>query len=59
MSNVPAASAQPEPGRLRRPVGPDVSGWRRWLPGLQMLARYERAWLARDLVAGLVLINRH
>ncbi|MBK9666407.1 MAG: sulfate permease [Gammaproteobacteria bacterium] len=55
MSNVPAASAQPEPGRLRRPVGPDVSGWRRWLPGLQMLARYERAWLARDLVAGLVL----
>src|SRR5499426_3878764 len=27
----------------------------RWLPGLQMLARYEAAWLPRDVMAGLVL----
>jgi high affinity sulfate transporter 1 len=27
----------------------------RWLPGLQILARYEAAWFPRDLMAGLVL----
>src|SRR6187397_2270680 len=27
----------------------------RWLPGLRILARYDRAWLPRDLAAGLVL----
>src|SRR5262245_40536007 len=27
----------------------------RWLRGLQMLARYEAAWLPRDVMAGLVL----
>jgi MFS superfamily sulfate permease-like transporter len=27
----------------------------RWLPGLQLLSRYEAAWLPRDLMAGLVL----
>jgi high affinity sulfate transporter 1 len=27
----------------------------RWLPGLQVLRRYEAAWLPRDLLAGLVL----
>jgi high affinity sulfate transporter 1 len=32
-----------------------ASGWLRWLPGLQVLRRYEAAWLASDLVAGLVL----
>jgi high affinity sulfate transporter 1 len=30
-------------------------GWLRWLPGLQILRRYERSWLRHDLVAGLVL----
>jgi high affinity sulfate transporter 1 len=29
--------------------------WKRWLPGLQMLAEYRAAWLARDVMAGLVL----
>ena len=29
--------------------------WQRWLPGLQVLRRYEAAWLANDVVAGLVL----
>jgi high affinity sulfate transporter 1 len=29
--------------------------WRRWLPGLEVLLRYEAAWLPKDVVAGLVL----
>lgn len=32
-----------------------MNGWKRWLPGLQILSRYEAAWLPRDLMAGLVL----
>ncbi len=32
-----------------------MNGWMRWLPGLQMLRRYEAAWLPHDLMAGLVL----
>jgi high affinity sulfate transporter 1 len=31
------------------------TGWRRWLPGLRTLRRYEMAWLRHDIVAGLVL----
>jgi high affinity sulfate transporter 1 len=31
------------------------AGWRRWLPGLELLARYDRSWLRNDLAAGLVL----
>jgi high affinity sulfate transporter 1 len=41
MRSVPAASTS--------------AGWTRWLPGLQVLRRYEAAWLPRDLLAGLVL----
>ena len=32
-----------------------MNGWMRWLPGLQILSRYEAAWLPHDLMAGLVL----
>src|SRR5688572_32910927 len=32
-----------------------MSGWKRWLPGLQIISRYEAAWLPKDLMAGLVL----
>ena len=32
-----------------------MNRWTRWLPGLQMLRRYEAAWLPRDVMAGLVL----
>jgi high affinity sulfate transporter 1 len=32
-----------------------MKGLARWLPGLQILRRYERAWLIRDLTAGHVL----
>jgi high affinity sulfate transporter 1 len=45
----------PEPGRLARPLTSAASGWRRFLPGLQTLSRYEMAWLPKDLAAGLVL----
>jgi len=37
---------------LEKPGG---SRWKRWLPGLQVLGRYEAAWLPHDLMAGLVL----
>lgn len=30
-------------------------GWRRWLPGLNLLRVYQASWLPKDLVAGLVL----
>jgi high affinity sulfate transporter 1 len=29
--------------------------WTRWLPGLGMLAQYQRSWLRNDVVAGLVM----
>ncbi len=32
-----------------------MNAWKRWLPGLQVLRRYEAAWLPHDLMAGLVL----
>jgi MFS superfamily sulfate permease-like transporter len=32
-----------------------MNNWKRWLPGLQILSRYEASWLPRDLMAGLVL----
>src|SRR5690242_6112454 len=30
-------------------------GWKKWIPGLQMLSTYPWSWLASDLTAGLVL----
>jgi high affinity sulfate transporter 1 len=44
----------PDPGRVAAPAAVSV-GWQRWLPGLQTLAHYQRAWLPNDLAAGLVL----
>jgi high affinity sulfate transporter 1 len=32
-----------------------MNRWKRWLPGLQILSEYKAAWLAGDLLAGLVL----
>ncbi|HHY57914.1 MAG TPA: STAS domain-containing protein [Chloroflexi bacterium] len=32
-----------------------VTGWRRWLPGLQTLRTYRREWLRNDIGAGLAL----
>ena len=34
---------------------PSRIGWRRWLPGLQVVRRYRAPWLTHDLAAGLVL----
>ena len=42
----PAASLVPEAA---------PQGVSRWLPGLAMLRAYDRSWLPKDLVAGLVL----
>lgn len=36
------------------PPTPD-SGWPRWVPGLWVLLHYDKAWLSKDLGAGLVL----
>ena len=29
----------------------------RWMPGVRVLRTYERSWLSRDLVAGIVLVT--
>jgi len=34
---------------------PQPRGLRRWVPGISLLRSYQRAWLTRDLCAGLVL----
>ncbi len=39
--------------RLQRRRPP--AGWRRWLPGLSVIGRYDIAWLRHDIVAGLAL----
>lgn len=44
-----------EPGRLGYVPGKNTTGWQRWLPGLQILAHYQRHWLGQDIAAGLVL----
>ena len=36
---------------------PGRAGWLRWLPGLEILSRYESSWLRHDLAAGLVLTS--
>lgn len=36
---------------------PLTRGWRRWVPGLQMLAQYKAEWLSSDIGAGLVLTS--
>lgn len=33
----------------------DAHGWRRWLPGLAVLLRYDRTWLRGDLLAGITV----
>ena len=45
---------QPRPRPLSR-ASNAVTGWQRWLPGLQLLRNYPLKWLPRDLLAGLVL----
>src|SRR4249919_501045 len=37
------------------PVTGPATGVRRWVPGLRVLTTYERSWLPKDVLAGLVL----
>jgi high affinity sulfate transporter 1 len=49
-------SAPPnEPGRLPQPTSPPITGWKRWVPGIQAFMTYKASWLSSDLTAGLVL----
>ena len=49
-------STEPELGRIARPrKDAHELGWRRWIPGIEMLRRYEWVWLRNDVMAGLVL----
>ncbi|MNF33813.1 putative sulfate transporter [compost metagenome] len=54
MNDAPP-SEPTEPGRPPGSPAPAPTGWRRWLPGLQVLHGYQPGWLPRDLIAGLVL----
>lgn len=55
-NNADADSPRQEPGRIvRARRSSDHKGWRRWLPGLQLLRDYKLEWLRHDAVAGLVL----
>lgn len=44
-----------EPGRLAYVPDGGARGWRRWMPGLQVMTNYQRGWLMQDISAGLVL----
>src|SRR6478752_4201833 len=56
MNGMSSPSAEPGLGRIAR-LRKDAHelGWRRWIPGIEMLRRYEGTWLRHDIVAGLVL----
>ena len=52
---VPPPASTP-PGRGGRPgLKAPQTGWARWLPGLETLRHYDRAWLRSDVLAGLAL----
>lgn len=57
MSDDDSTRLKSEPGRVARARSAGASAWQRWLPGLQLLHQYQPHWLARDLVAGLVLTS--
>jgi high affinity sulfate transporter 1 len=42
-------------GPTRSVAQPNLSGWSRWVPGLQILLAYQPSWLRHDIFAGLVL----
>jgi Sulfate permease family len=56
VNGTSAPSTEPGLGRITRPRNDALErGWRRWIPGIGMLRRYEWIWLRHDVVAGLVL----
>jgi high affinity sulfate transporter 1 len=38
-------------------TGPRFGTLERWMPGVRVLRTYQRAWLSRDVVAGIVLVT--
>ena len=50
-----SSPATAEAGRLPHLATTRLTGWRRWVPGLQTIATYQAAWLKHDITAGLVL----
>src|SRR6516162_4342622 len=46
-TNVPAPS-------ISAP-NPALTGWARWMPGLETIRTYQTSWLRHDIFAGLVL----
>jgi high affinity sulfate transporter 1 len=55
MSESTPPTSPPEQGRVLRSWGAGNPGWMRWLPGIATLRSYDRSWLSRDILAGLVL----
>ena len=56
MNGMSPPSTEPAQGRIAR-LRKDAHepGWRGWIPGIEMLRRYEWTWLRHDVIAGLVL----
>jgi high affinity sulfate transporter 1 len=52
---MPATPPPEPPAQPPLPATAPQAGWRRWLPGVQVLTTYQRRWLASDVTAGLVL----
>jgi high affinity sulfate transporter 1 len=46
--SIEATDQSPKPESLH-------GGWKRWVPGLQMISAYKLSWLTSDVAAGLVL----
>jgi len=42
---------------MQRTASHERSAWERWLPGVDTLSHYQRAWLPHDVIAGLVLTS--
>ena len=56
MNGTSFPATEPGLGRITRPRSDAHDrGWRRWIPGIGMLRRYEGTWLRHDVIAGLVL----
>ena len=41
----------------RETASPRLARVERWMPGVRALRTYERSWLSRDLIAGIVLVT--
>src|ERR1035437_11060808 len=57
MTSTPAQTVPPKEGESVNPFARAArpSGRHRWLPILVLVRTYQRSWLVKDLVAGLVL----